>query len=114
MVGYVKNPSQIASGYRSGVSLQDEAQSMLVDLVEQLEAGTVDHYGRDRYQAVQYTIAGGGPGADVTFILDSDGDPREAFLTYMEPDGKACVPLPDWAMVKLYKAYRAFDRRSET
>lgn len=44
-------------------------------------------YGASTMTAIQVTLAGGGPAADITFLFaegEEDDDPREAYFTYYE------------------------------
>jgi hypothetical protein len=104
----VSDPNQQPSSYEPGQSLHQAALQALAGVLAQLNEGTAEHYGKDIYRAVQYVIAGGGPGVTVTFLLDSAGDVREATLSYQEWKGSACVPVPEWALEKLLSSFKRY------
>lgn len=94
------------SSYRTG-TIQDAADSFVRDLVDNFNNGEVDneyHYGVTNRRVEAFTIAGGGPGAELVFVLDSDGSIDGCYLDYVEPSGRAFTPIHPGIARELYEA----------
>lgn len=96
------------SGHEPGMTIQQVAEKWAADLIKDMRAGEVDEgrvYGATTYRAVEFVLAGGGPGATITFLLDGDEDVHDAFYTYMESGGFATVSLDELTAAELYSAF---------
>ena len=95
------------SNFRSGRSVQDVADEWAVDLIAGAVDGSLDaesHYGEVSLPAERFVLAGGGPGCDVTFVFDSDGDVDYAVIDYYEGGGRAQAVLTDGDAEAVYAA----------
>lgn len=84
------------SGHHGNYTVQQVANEWAANLVKDARAGELtkaDAYGTVTRKAVIITLAGGGPGADLTVVLDSDGDVVDGFYSYYESNGIAAVEL---------------------
>jgi hypothetical protein len=87
------------SSYTDGKTQGQVAQEMADNLIRDAKAGTLsrsDSYGLTNMRAKEYTLAGGGPGADV-LILIRDGEPVGGYLNYYEANGVTSVYLDERA-----------------
>jgi hypothetical protein len=84
------------SGYRDDRTVQEVADEWAADLVDGAADGSLDaesHYGEVSLRAERFVLAGGGPGVDITFVLDSDGEVDYAVLDYVEMGARAQAVL---------------------
>lgn len=85
------------SSFHPHHSIADVARDGYRTLWEAARQGKLkpdDGYGQEVLRAVQFTLSGGGPGSDIVFLLDSDGDAKEGFYSYFESQGSHVVPIP--------------------
>lgn len=93
------NQSDKPSSYTDGLTQGQVIQQMADKLLADAKAGTLrssDSYGMTPMRAKEYTIAGGGPGADV-LILIRDGEVRGGYVNYYEGNGVVSIYLDQWA-----------------
>lgn len=110
--------AQRESAFTPGLTCGQVAQRMLDRLVERASERTdepideSDVYAVEELRAKEYMIAGGGPTAYVTFVLDADGEVDLAVLDYVEGDGRAQATLTGHWAERLYEAFREAERDS--
>lgn len=101
------------STYSTGKTVDEVADSWIADIKEGVRSVDPDDaitsewgYGQERLRAVQVTLAGGGPAADITFLFaHGDYEPKEAFFCYYE-DGATARYLPTWFACDVWNAMR--------
>lgn len=108
------------SGYHTDKTIQQVAEewaesfsgeTLALDMDDAEAVEDFDHYGIQTIATVEVTIAGGGPGADISFEFGPGGDFRHAKLNYYEFGGSASVPLSDEVADKLLWAWGVEDYR---
>lgn len=102
------------SSYRKGKTVQEVAQSWFDGLQTAArkpeEVGEDDrlnshsHYGSTSARYEQFTLAGGGPGCDITFLFTEDGDVNEGWVHYYEWGGSGSVYFGSDDAEAIYKA----------
>lgn len=86
------------SGYNPNQTIGQTAYDWAMSIKDDLAQGEINDetgYGIDVNTVVSVTIAGGGPGADIAFEFDTDGDLRSATLNYYEMAGSASYRFDD-------------------
>ena len=98
------------SSYVPGKKIQAIADEWAAELREQARSGAtrVEHLGTAKLTAHRFTLGVGGPGADLTFVVDGDGDIDYAVLDYIEPDGRAQHVLTGHYLTSLFTALREY------
>jgi hypothetical protein len=94
-----RNDRDKPGSYDPGKTQGQIVEAMAEGLITDAKAGKLarsDTYGMTRMSAKEYTIAGGGPGADV-LILFRDGVPVGGYVNYYEGSGVVCEYLDDHA-----------------
>lgn len=80
-------------------TVRDNAIGFVLSVLEDFDNGDVNdeyHYGKSNYRSVAYTLAGGGPGAQLFFVIDHEGELDHAYIDYVESSGQQTVRIPDW------------------
>jgi hypothetical protein len=98
------------SGYQTDKTISQVAEEWAESLLTDLSNGEIDNeygYGVDVSTVVVFTLAGGGPAAEVAFTYDDDHYLRSATFTYFEMGGKASVEFFGDAVVELAEAFGA-------
>jgi len=88
--------STIRSSYDPDKTLGQLAAEQADRLVARAKEGTIDEshpYSSNIRTIHEYILAIGGPGASVTFEVDSDGEVLAGWYTFWETDGEARVEL---------------------
>jgi hypothetical protein len=98
------------SDYHRGRTAAEVAQEWVDGLVATMDGGgfgSGDVYDEATLRARRFMLAGGGPGCDITFVLDPQGRVEYAVLDYFEPDARALVTLTGRVAERLYEALEA-------
>lgn len=100
------------SSYTQGKTVDEVADDWKAEILHDAASTDIDDgaittewgYGVEMFTAVQVTLAGGGPGADITFLFGEDeDDPREAFFNYYE-NGAVSRYFNEWEATKVWNA----------
>jgi hypothetical protein len=94
------------ASYGNTGTIQEVTDAHAERLIAEAIAGTLtpsDSYGETKLRAVEFILAGGGPGSDVTILLDRDGDVHSGFYSYYEPGGTATAPLDRRSAERIWK-----------
>jgi hypothetical protein len=88
------------SSYNPGVTIEQVARNDYRGIWQAARDGKLDaaeSYEIATYTAIQVTLSGGGPGADLVFVLtdplEEGGEVREGFFSYYEADGSHVIPI---------------------
>lgn len=95
------------SNGRDGRTLRESALDFATTLLDNFDSGKVTPeygYGIGYYRAVGITLAGGGPGAQLFFVFDGEGDLDHAYIDYFDMYGGQCLRLPEWYAERLQQA----------
>ena len=95
------------ASYGQTGTIQEVTDAHAEALVAKVQAGGLhpdDSFGETRFTAIEYTLTGGGPGSDVTILLDEDGDVHGGFYSYYEFGGTATAPLDKRSAEAIYQA----------
>lgn len=92
---------------RNAREIADEWANEIVDKARRGES--VGHYGEYNHKAVRYGLAVGGPGCDITFVFDADGEIDYAVIDYHEGGPRAFRVIADADAEALYEAMRDAD-----
>lgn len=93
------------SGYERR-PVQEIADEWMDQFVARARKGEIlTAYGEVSASAVRYVVAGGGPGAEITFVL-AEGELDYAVLDYYENPGRAFRVITDADADALYNAFR--------
>lgn len=108
-MGHPQKPDA-ESAYEPGKTLGMIAAERTQGLLKQLESGRINEdtpYAKRTYRQVQFDLALGGPGLDVTFVEDSDGEVLSGVVTYYEADGVASYELSLTDAMTLWEALQS-------
>jgi hypothetical protein len=105
---YVEPVSERPSIAVWGHTIQAAAHRQVASLVSDLTEGEVAHYATENRRLVRFMIAGNGPTAYACFLMEDDGEIRNAYVEYSEGDGHAYAPIPWDKQAPLYAALRAY------
>lgn len=93
------------SDYREE-TMQEVADGWAVDLLLMAESGKLNaesHYGDESLRTRRFTLAGGGPGCDITFVF-VDGEVDYAVVDYYEWGGRGQSVLINADAQRVYDA----------
>lgn len=106
MTYIVPSAADIMSGFNNSKSILRCTEEFLATVIAQTEDGSLTaDGGMATYRAVEFTLMGGGPGGDVTFILPEDpedDDVRDAYISYYESTGTTTIPVPKYIQEQMY------------
>lgn len=108
--------AQNTSSYDAPKTAQQVADGWAQDLIEQAQSGEISKespYSEQKFKAVQYLVAGGGPTCEVTFVLDTDGDVEFATIGYYDADGAAYSTLHPTDAQPLWEAFQRRPREEQ-
>lgn len=103
------------SGFNPNQTIGQTAYDWASSVRDDLAAGEINDeygYGFDVTTVISVTIAGGGPGADIAFEFNTDGDLTTATLNYYEMAGSASYRFDEAVAEELAEAFSARDMLS--